>query len=449
MKSYVAVPPVLLLLLLLAGCGGGTTGSLASAPASGGSGRATVTIAWPARTRLVPAASNSIAVVIRQGMTIVAQQTPTRPAAGEASTVNFPALPTGSLSVTATAYPNADGTGVAQATATLPLVITAGQNTSFSLTMNSTIDHLDMTAVQTSIGVGSILPISATGKDSSGAVVLLFPAKLTWQSAAPGIASVDANGLVTGIALGSADISVTDTESGKTAKTTVTVVPGIPSNPFLADGFAYPVGGPVANQNGGTGPWGGPWNEYGQGYTSSVIGSGSLSFGRLAAAGNSIVTTSDKPVGHARAFQTSPGKTGGVLFISYLVKPLDALNVGYPNTYFELVYGGVSMGKGGGSGFYGLENSGGGSRSDSRVPVVTNQTAFLVERITFGPVNGNDTIDLFVNPVPGQPLPALPDATKSDRNTGMPGDFNFGSSIRCQFDEVRFGHTFPDVAPTG
>ncbi len=80
------------------------------------------------------------------------------------------------------------------------------------------------------------------------------------------------------------------------------------------------------------------------------------------------------------------------------------------------------------------------------MPVVTNQTAFLVVRINFGPAKGNDTVDLFVNPTPGQPLPAVPDATKSDINTGTPSDFNFGSSIRCQFDEVRFGRTFEDVA---
>ena len=447
MRSSLPAPLVLILLWLLAGCGGNGSAFVAS-PGSGGQGRATLTIVWPAPTRLIPAAANSIAIVVRQGASTVASQILARPALGGTSTVNFPVLPAGTLSVAATAYPNADGTGVAQAAATLPLIILAGQNTGFSLTMGSTIDHLDMTAVQNSVGVGQMLPIAATAKDASGAVVLLSPAKLTWQSYATGIATVDANGLVTGVAQGSADISVTDTESGKTARTTLSVTPGIPSNPFLTDSFAYTVGGPVAGQNGGTGNWGGPWNEYGQGYTSSVIGTGSLSFGRLATSGSSIMTTSDKPVGHARPFQTSPGKTGGVLFISYLVKPLDALNVGYPFTYFELVYGGVSIGKGGGSGFYGLENSGGGSRSDSRVPVVTNQTTFLVARITFGPANGNDRVDLFVNPAPGQPLPALPDASKTDRNTGTPGDFNFGGSIRCQFDEVRFGHTFEDVAPT-
>ena len=59
-------------------------------------------------------------------------------------------------------------------------------------------------------------------------------------------------------------------------------------------------------RNSMTGAWGGPWNEFGQGYTSSVIAAGSLSFGRLATSGNSVMTTSDFPVGHARPFQTCP-----------------------------------------------------------------------------------------------------------------------------------------------
>lgn len=36
----------------------------------------------------------------------------------------------------------------------------------------------------------------------------------------------------------------------------------------------------------------------------------------------------------ARRFATSPGKVGSVLYIRYLMKPLDAMDAGYPNTYF-------------------------------------------------------------------------------------------------------------------
>ena len=117
MRSFLLVPFGILFVLLLAGCGGGSNTQLAT---TGGQGRATLTVTWPARTRLIPDASNSIAVVVKQGTTISAQQTLARPAAGGTSTASFASLPTGTLSVTATAYPNADGTGVAQATATVP-----------------------------------------------------------------------------------------------------------------------------------------------------------------------------------------------------------------------------------------------------------------------------------------------------------------------------------------
>src|SRR5438874_8317728 len=108
------------------GCGGG-------APASR-TGRATFTVIWPPPSRLIPAASNSIKVDIKDGNQTVASQTLPRPSGGGPATVTFATLPVGALTATATAYPNADGTGVAQATASVPLQISAGQTSSFSIT---------------------------------------------------------------------------------------------------------------------------------------------------------------------------------------------------------------------------------------------------------------------------------------------------------------------------
>lgn len=46
---------------------------------------------------------------------------------------------------------------------------------------------------------------------------------VTYASSDDAIATVDSNGVVTGVAAGTADITVTTTDGGKTAKSTVTV----------------------------------------------------------------------------------------------------------------------------------------------------------------------------------------------------------------------------------
>ena len=441
---------VCLLCFCLSGCGGG--GGLNTSPVqnagqtSSRAGQVSLTVVWPPRTRLIPAASDIIQVLLNQGSTTLTSKLLARPTTGNTSSVSFTNVAPGNYSLAAVAYPNTSGgNAIAQAQGSTALTVVAGQTVPVTVNMASTIASLSLSSASLSEQVNSSTQIVATAKDATGNFVVT--SALHWASNDSTIASVDQSGNITGVKAGTTQITVTETESHKTASLPVTVTP---STLFLYDGFAYTAGGPVAGDNGGIGAWGGPWNQYGQGYTSSVIASGGLSFGKLATSGNAIMTTSDFPVGHARPFQTSPGKVGSVLFISFLVKPLDALNVGSPDTYFELVYGGVSIGcDTSSSGFYGLEHSpAGGDRVNSTIPVVTNQTAFLVVRITFGPTNGNDTIDLFVNPTPGQPLPATPDATKTDANTGVPTDFNFGSSIRTMFDEIRFGHTFEDVSPT-
>jgi hypothetical protein len=209
----------------LLGCGGGGTPSVSVQPAADrhAAGSATFTMKWPAPTRLIPAAANSIVVQILQGAVSLGKQTLARPTTGSTTSVTFNGLPTGTLSVTATAYPNADGTGVAQATATTSIAIQANQNTAFNLTMASTIAQLQLSAPQTSLAIGFSVQLGVAAMDASGATVLLTPSKLQWLSSNTAAATVDANGKVQGVAAGSSDLSVTDTESGKSAKVTLTV----------------------------------------------------------------------------------------------------------------------------------------------------------------------------------------------------------------------------------
>src|SRR5258706_7913050 len=127
---------VILLAGLLAGCGGGHQ----AAPPAARTGKATFVVKWPARTsRLIPIASNSIRVVLMKNGAEVGNQLLPRPPGAETSQAVFDPLPTGNLIATATAFPNADGTGVAQATGTAGLNILPGANTTITLTMGTTI----------------------------------------------------------------------------------------------------------------------------------------------------------------------------------------------------------------------------------------------------------------------------------------------------------------------
>lgn len=200
-----------------------------------------VTIVWPARGRLIPDACNSITIVMQRGSATAATQTVARPAAGGTSTVDFSSLPIGDLTAAASAYPTTNGTGVAQATGSVPLTIQAGQVAQFTVTMASTIDHIDLSPATPSVLVGGATTLTATAKDSAGSVVLTSAAKGQWSVDNSAIATVDSSGKVTGVAAGATAAHFTDTESGKAGAATVRVT-AIPAISF-APAVSYTVPG--------------------------------------------------------------------------------------------------------------------------------------------------------------------------------------------------------------
>lgn len=220
----------MLCLVLLNGCGSSTSSN------NPGTGRATFTVLWPKSGRLIPTAANSIVVQILYGGTVLASQTLPRPAGGGPTTVTFSSLGAGTLTATATAYPNMDGSGVAQAQASAPLTILANQNTNFSLTMNSTINTVDLTPANPRVSVGYTVQLTATARDAAGNVVLIAPQTLQWRSSNPAAGAVDSTGKVTGLIAATGanapQITVTESESGKSGTTTVTVAGPVYSNDF-------------------------------------------------------------------------------------------------------------------------------------------------------------------------------------------------------------------------
>lgn len=207
----------------LTGCGGE---GFPWKPAIPEWGRASFLIQWPERGRLIPRAANSVKVAIQQGEQVVASQVVDRPAQGQESRVDFPELPVGDLLAVATAYPEAGAQGVPQAQGSAPLKIQQGQNTTITINMVSTITRIEVTPTNPSVAIGQSIQLAATAQNAAGDVVLISESKLRWDSSDNTVATVDANGKMTGVAAGTAHITVTETESGKSAEVTVTVTNG-------------------------------------------------------------------------------------------------------------------------------------------------------------------------------------------------------------------------------
>lgn len=202
------------------GCAGSSVDGTAS-------GQATMSITWPERTRVIPVAANSITVTFWKGTTVVSTKTVARPTVGNQSTVSFTSLASGTYTVVAQAFPNANGTGTAQASASQSVAISSGATTPLEITMASTIASLTATMTTAGILVGSSAPITVTAIDANGATVLTSASTITYGSSNTSVATVDTSGVVTGVATGTATITVTETESGVTKTLDVNVMPAI------------------------------------------------------------------------------------------------------------------------------------------------------------------------------------------------------------------------------
>ncbi len=87
------------------------------------------------------------------------------------------------------------------------------------------VSRVDVSAATTALTPSQTVPFSAVARTSSGAVV--SSAQPVWTSSAPGIASVNASGLVTGVAAGTATIRATAGAVIGTLDVTVSPVAGV------------------------------------------------------------------------------------------------------------------------------------------------------------------------------------------------------------------------------
>ena len=210
---------ILTLAWLLPGCGGLGGGS---APHTG---TLVLRVVWPAASatndRLIPAASKAIKFEIYRA----GAATPEKVAivARPNNQVTLTDVLAGSVTLKATAYPNADATGTPQASAEKPITVVAGQTTTESITLATTIDRIEVAPTNPFVTIGQWVQLVATAKNASGNTVLIAPGNLEWVSSDTSVATVDATGKVTGVVAGSADITVTENESGKSVTVAVSV----------------------------------------------------------------------------------------------------------------------------------------------------------------------------------------------------------------------------------
>lgn len=214
MRSFKHFLWLLLAAGVLPGCG--TPRSLTSRP----TGSAILTIQWPPRSRLIPAASNSVEVTVLDLEVPIVRQVVDRPPTGGFSTVTLGNLPVGELTVAAVAFPLTGAQGTPQAVGRAPLTIQAGKTTDLVLTLVSTIAQVAIDPPTPTVAVGGTMVVNAramTSAQAGGALVLVAPEKWAWKSENPAVATVLAHGAqatVTGVSPGTAKIIATDTESG-------------------------------------------------------------------------------------------------------------------------------------------------------------------------------------------------------------------------------------------
>lgn len=269
-RAAAATTALLLLCFISAGCGSGGSksspggASALSASASRGQGKVAFTIHWPQaapQTRLLPTASKAIKFTVVEydapNNVVVLTKIAPRPADSETTTtVLLDGLPTVLVNILAEAVPNADGTGVVQASALLQVSVEQNKTLDKTITLDSTVKTVEVTGAPVTIGAdgkfqlnlsdqttgGNIKEaLTATAYNAAHEIVLTALDKWVFKSAKPDVATVAPTGgtraegitgamaTVTATGAGSSTVTVTESESQVSKELTASVIGSRPS----------------------------------------------------------------------------------------------------------------------------------------------------------------------------------------------------------------------------
>jgi streptogramin lyase len=215
-----------LLLMFLVGCGGG--GSTQA------SGRVSLTVVWPERTRMIPVIAESINARLTGPNGFDQTILIPRPEGVTQVTRQWLDLPPGPYQLEGTAHPASDGSGTAVARGSSPVGVQAGVTSPVTVTMASTIARVTVTPPEPVLLPRDTVQLTATAYDANNRVVLVTPGTLEWVANTPGVATVSATGLVTAVAPGACAVTATETESGKSGAAGVTVEAPSPGRYYIS-----------------------------------------------------------------------------------------------------------------------------------------------------------------------------------------------------------------------
>ncbi len=214
LRSYKWSFVMVVVLLLLNGCGSSTNTNTSTKTAI------TVHIVWPDRTRVIPALANSIVCSIQLNGKTVQTIIAVRPSGSNKSDIKFVGLTPGNYNVVAYASPNMDGTGITMAEGSTSVIVTAGNISTFSISMLSTITSVGITGdIPFAMNIGDSVTLTASATNGDSNLVLVDPSEYSWTGTT-GVVSVPANGSSISakiVGSGNGTITVKEQSSGRTA----------------------------------------------------------------------------------------------------------------------------------------------------------------------------------------------------------------------------------------
>lgn len=211
---------------LVTGAGGGSATITATSGGQSGTSAITVTTV-PVASVVVSPASANVAVGGTQQLTATTLDANGSPLTGRTIT----------WASNATAVATVSGSGLVSGVAAGSATITAtseGKSGTSAITVNpAPVASVTVAPASATVAVGGAQQLTATTLDANGNP--LTGRTITWTTNASAVATVDANGLVTGVAAGSATITATsEGKSGSSAITVLTPVASVSVSPASA-----------------------------------------------------------------------------------------------------------------------------------------------------------------------------------------------------------------------